>query len=609
MKTWNIISRFTGWQTLLDPTKIDEGACAEGVNTTANNGDRISVRNLGYEFLPNTSTASAATDPIKSLHTFRKRGGTNIMMRSNLTLLEYYHQTSGTWATLNTGYTTGLKFGFADYNINADLVSYVYFGNGVENYSRWNGAITEYASSTVNTITKEGSSTWASLGFSATGSVIIGGTTYAYTGGTATTTLTGVTPDPSGAGYTAGQPVAQIVTTYASGPKGNIFINANNRIFVAGDPNNQQSVYFTKYGDATDFTGITTLITDSTATAAGYFNLGEGGGGVTDMVLDEGSIYIFKKAIVYKATLSDSLYTLVPLKPFDSKSQTMGAQAGTVFVGGNSVFLITPDRQILSLERVEQIDYPQVSLISYLINDPSTNQFVFDASEGIVFRNKAFITCKSSIDATVNDIVLVWNILQKFWDTPITGWNVTDFCIYDDGNGEELYFASSNSTNVYKVITDPVDDVYNVGANWRTKQYNFGLEAEQKVQDSVFIEGYIDTSTTLTVSLLLDEEGFTQTYTGTIAGTDTGLLFSSADFNVYGFEVFGGQMFGSNDDESGQKKFRVYFTNKVRAVPFYTAQLDFSSNGANQQWEVINYGFHVEKWSDPMDRDLKRSFT
>ena len=66
---WKVVNSFNGYQ-----TKIDDGAIPQGQNTTIFEGDRIGVRNLGYELFP-PGTPSATTSPIKSIHTFRKRTG------------------------------------------------------------------------------------------------------------------------------------------------------------------------------------------------------------------------------------------------------------------------------------------------------------------------------------------------------------------------------------------------------------------------------------------------------------------------------------------------------------------------------------------------------
>ena len=100
----------------------------------------------------------------------------------------------------------------------------------------------------------------------------------------------------------------------------------------------------------------------------GIFNLGEGGGKVIGMTMDEESLYILKRSIIYKIGLTDEAYSVLPLKTFDGKSQTVGAtNANSVFAGGNGIFFITPDNQILFLERIAQIDYPQLTPISETI--------------------------------------------------------------------------------------------------------------------------------------------------------------------------------------------------------------------------------------------------
>jgi len=72
---------------------------------------------------------------------------------------------------------------------------------GDTNALHWSGGIARIASATVDTITKSGTETWEGLGFAssiaAEKKIVISGVEYTYTGGSDTTTLTGVTPDPS----------------------------------------------------------------------------------------------------------------------------------------------------------------------------------------------------------------------------------------------------------------------------------------------------------------------------------------------------------------------------------------------------------------------------
>lgn len=598
---WVTINQFTGWKTKIDPCKLDDGANPNGQNTSINDGDRISIRQLGYTLFP-TGTADTTAEPIVSMHTFRLRSGENIMMRSHGAVLEYYDKNTQNWENLNSGYTSS-DFGYADYNINSDLHSYVYFGNAVQDFSRWNGFTTQLNGALTGgeaIITVD--STAGANGPS--GTIRIGTTNVTYTNLTATT-FTGCVGTPAAADRTA---VKQAVETKPSNPKGNIYLVFNNRIFITGVKTTPQAVFFSKYGDA--LTYATTLVSGTIATDAGVFNLGEGGGPVVNMRLDEQVIYIIKKSIIYAATLTDLLYTLTPLKPFDGRSQTIGCTyKKSMFTGGNGVFFITPDNQILNLTRVEQYDYPQVVPISDPIK-PTVENLDFSISTGIVFRNKAYIACKSKSTSKANDTVLVWDIKNNFWESPIVGWNVSEWTIYDngDGAGDKLYFGDAFSPNIYVVNTTPIDYIYDVLASWRSRQYDFGDPNEQKEIYAVYVEGYINSNTTLNISLLLDENGYSQTFTTAFKGTETKFEFLSGFFNLFGLNPFGFERFGSNSNVSGRKKFRIYLDKEFRANPFYNAQIEFASEGQNQGWEVVQFGFLVRKYTTPIRRLLERIF-
>lgn len=596
---WFMVDRFEGFQTKADATKITNGGNPNGQNTIINDGDRISIRDLGFEHFT-TGTASTTASAIQSLHTFKKRDGENIMIRTHGTFVEYLERGNNTWETVSTTYTSGKKFGFSDFNINTDLQSYVYFGNGTDSGVRWTGNHTmtngAYAGG-AGSINVDDTS-----GFPSSGNIIYCDTSVAYSSKTATTFVVGA----SAHSCDDNRGVAEALETQSSAPVGNIYLAKDNRLFIAGIASSTQMVMFSAYGDATSW--AENLLVDGTDAAAGYFNLGEGGGAVTGMSMDENSIYFFKKSIIYKATLTDTLYTILPLKPFDGKSQTTGAESSdSIFVGGNGVIFVTPDRQIMSLNRVDGIDYPQVVPISDPIR-PTIEAARFTSSTGITFGDNSFIAGKSSSSVVNNDSVFVWNNRLRTWESPIVGWNVGAWTIYDDGTGAELYFGDAITPNVYKVTSIPLDDVYSVTANWRSKQFDFGMPYSQKEIDNVFIEGYIADNTTLSISLLLDENGYTQTYTTDFVGTETTYLYQDIEYNLFGFHPFGFERFGSNADQSGKKKFRVYLNKNLRRVPFYNAQIEFASDGENQQWEVTKFGFSVREFSQPEDRDLYRNF-
>jgi len=596
---WVVFDRFTGFKTKADASKIDDGANPNGQNTIINDGDRISIRDFGYELFGQASTTE---NRIESLHTFRRRDGENIMMRSTGSYLEYYEDGSDEWEPLVTTSTSAI-YDFADYNINTDLRSYTYFGNGSDNFSRWSGAHVLIGTSGVTstaTFIMTGDPT--GLGFPASGEIVYCGQRVAYT----SYSTTGF--EVASAHTCAGDKgLAEAPEEFSSSPKGNIYLVANNRLFISGIASTTQAIYFSEYGDATNFVGAD-LVTESTASSPGIFNLGEGGGAVTGMALDEGAIYAFKRSLIYKITLDgDGLYTLVPLKPFDGKSQTTGATTNkSIFTGGNGLFFITPDNQIMNLSRIAQVDYPQIVPISDVIK-PTIESAVFASSTGIFFQGNGYISAKSDSTINSNDTIFVWNDRINAWESPTVGFNPSSFTIYDDGTGEALYYGDSRVAQTYKIIDEPIDNELGVTANWRSKQFNFNEPQSLKELDNFYVEGYIADNTNLSISLLFDENGYSQIYTTDFLGTEEDYIFSTGEFNLFGYYPFGFQRFGTNDTAE-LKKFRIYLNKNLRRVPFYNLQMEVASDGINQKWEITSYGFRIKRSTQPEDVNLYRAF-
>lgn len=577
---WFVVERFDGYQTKPDPAKISNGANPLGQNTVINDGDRISIREQGIEIL---GTATTSDNSVVTLHTFRRRDGEQIIMKTFGSAVQYYEELNSTWEYLIST-STSAEYDFEDYNINSDLRSYTYFGNALDNFSRWTGShtlLTNAATSGANFIFADDTQD-----FTDTGHIIYCEQRIEYTA----VTDTGFDVSSSHA-CAEDRSIAQGHEEFTDYPKGNIYLSANNRLWISGIASTTQAVYFSKYGDPTDFVGAS-LVVDGTDDSPGIFNLGEGGGAVKGMVFDEESIYIFKDSIIYKATLTDTLYTLVPLKSFDGKSQSIGATNNkSTFTSANGVLFITPDKQIMSLSRVADIDSPQITPISEIIK-PTVEEAVYASSSGIFWRNKAYITIKADEDSTNNDAILVYNQRLGAWESPIVGWSASDYAIYNDTTGEELYVGSSYSPDVYKVIDEALDNDLGVTANYRTKRFDLNAPHLLKEIENVYIEGYITDNTTLEVSLLLDEDGFSQTYTTEISGTDDTYIYSAQPYNLFGLHPFGYLQFGSSNQES-KKKFRVYLNKNLRRTPFYTFQLEFASDGDGEYWEITNYGV---KW-------------
>jgi len=589
---WVVVDKFQGYQTKKDPQKIDVGANPAGQNTFINDGDRISIRDFGYEIFPDaTASSSAATSSLR-IHTFRKRDGTNIMLHAYDDELRYYKKSVGQWERLKDGFTVGQEFGFADHNTNVDQTSFVYFSNGVEDYSRWTGNVSELTSAVTSSALSliVGDTTL----FPSSGAVIYCGNIVAYTA----KTDTNLTISAATTTCASGRGVAQIPTTYPTVPKGNILAVLNTRMFMAGVASSTQTLFYSDIADATTFSMATSGA--RTAYNAGLINMPEGGGGIVGLAVDEEVIYAFKRNIIKSVTFTqdgNDLPVIKPIKPHDNKSQTVGAVSSkSIFAGGNGIFFITPNNEIMNLSRVEDIDYPQVVPISDMISN-TVDDMVFASSTGVYWKNRAYFSAKQDTDSSNNDVILVWDHQNQMWFSPMIGLNANSFSIAKFSELEELYFAHAMQPNVYKVNNVEMDDIYGITANWRSKEETFGSPHLLKSIDNFYVEGYINNSTELSISLLFDEDGFTSSYSTTFTGNEGSdkYRYVAADYNLFGFNELGYERFGSNDDFTGKEKFRIYFGKGLKRVPFHSVQVEFASDSENEnaQWEILQYGFHV----------------
>lgn len=89
------------------------------------------------------------TDPITSIYSFKKSQSQDILVFSSGTGLYYRNNITGTVAPIKTGYTSGKIFGYKEGRMSNDQTDWLYFCNGVQSYSRWNGYETKLTTALV----------------------------------------------------------------------------------------------------------------------------------------------------------------------------------------------------------------------------------------------------------------------------------------------------------------------------------------------------------------------------------------------------------------------------------------------------------------------------
>src|SRR3990167_9342599 len=208
---WISQTKFKGFNSLRRATELPEGVAADCLNCDLGSSSIIAPIK-GYSVFGNQANTGHKT--IRR-YTYTKGDGTEILLqvRDNETnyILDYLNKldvrnnADGEWSILEAGLsrtvnqadgtTRKAEFGFAPFNDTG--TDQLVYGNGVEALRIWNGAFAKIASTTVNTIVINSDLTCTQLGFSATGSLIINGTTYTYTG-LSSKTFTGVGTNPTG---------------------------------------------------------------------------------------------------------------------------------------------------------------------------------------------------------------------------------------------------------------------------------------------------------------------------------------------------------------------------------------------------------------------------
>jgi hypothetical protein len=612
---WIIFDKLKGFQTRYDLNMPESREyLAEGSKNCLVNETGALEPRFGTQL---KGAASSATTPIKSLGRFIPQSGNDILVRSYGTVLEWYDEGTAKWETLETGFTSGYRFGFEMDEISAATsgspgtasYSYLYYCNTQEAYSRWAGCVAYISSSTANTITKTGTATWASLGFAATGGLIINGTDYTYTGGADTTTLTGVTGDPTG--EAAGSAVTQIPTQYVSNPKGNILhLTDNARMIVTGVPTSPCAIFVSKTNDPTDFTFSSPRV----ATDGAIINVGKVIKGLAQL---GDKIYWLTKQVIGWIRFTQIAeysagYDVIEIRPECDGGQN-GDNVGCVSQLGvlkfdNKVIYISPNGMVKDLGSLAQHYTYQVDMIGDKIK-PTLENAIWDSAAGVVFHNKAYIAAKETSKSSYNDIIFVYDILGKEWEPPYYR-NASCFLVAND----KLYYGSSTNAEVYELEVDGIytdnygaSSIYpvtSVAYSWRE---NFDMPADVKKLNQVYLEGEIKKGTSFTISILINEDGYSGTITGTISSTDTDIIFTAQDNNIFAVKTLSSSLLGTNRTSSGLSYFRLYL-DVISPVYFYNLQWKYYSSGDGYYWKIKKIGFLIDKYGHELP-SLHNSFS
>ena len=535
--------------------------------------------------------------------------------------LQYrYTDASGTvsWIDLKTSLTT-VKICFSDWWDSTNLIKQVLWVDGSNNIFSWSGAVTTFASATVNTLTKQGTTTWAQEGFTATGSITIGGVTATYSGGYGTTTLTGVSVDFSATVVaaeihqtpvtTALSSMTNILATFAPTVIG---LGKNNQLYVG--TSNSNNIYISKKDDYTNYTVSTirvagegakiTLDAPPVKFLSQEVTAAESQGDATfDMWISEGkntwSIIRFNEKIGHDTSGVAQQATETVKRLRLKTSPLQGAKSEKLVTKmKNHIMYIGNDNVASFIGYVSYQFVPVIADFSYPIID-DMNSYDFTDGSMFFYKNYGYVTIPKS------GLIRVYNMTDQtkqdnsqykgiedihdqpwFWEAPIT-YPISGFYVTADGS---LHGHSYNTSESYTLFTGGSLNGQNIIANATFGYDDKGDRTQSKGSNEIWIEGYIKQNTNLAATITGDLSSFASAQTVTVTGNDNNIVGYGGGGHALGKNPLGSQPMGGAATNTSTLPSWFHVAKTYPQVPSYLEQISFNTNGIDLQWELICFG-------------------
>jgi hypothetical protein len=593
-KKYFLQSEISGYQSKPDKTNAPSDILVSpSQNVLINEKGNIQIRN-GYTLF---GAANTALTEIESSFDWETSSDVERNLRSYDDELEVYIGTVDSiafnaWTKLKDSWTT-VDFVFATWWSSTEKIDELLFVNGDSNIYEWSGGITTLKSRTANTLTKNGTTTWAQERFLTAGTrkVVINGTEYTYTGGESTDTLTGVTPDPSGEALNS--LVMQAVRTNSNQPAANLTNDLikvlNNQVYIGS--NKSRNVYVSKNTSFIDYT----FSSPRAVGEGGLLTLDSSPKGFavqTDkMWISSGKSDWYKVWFETIELSGGSVVETIGVKKLKTGSN-MGAQSQDLIAElGDYVAFISFEPALRILGDIENLENPEIKTMS----DPIKTDFdAEDFTGGQIKRHKNRIY----ISAPVNEKVYILEekagfdssgdpTTIRFWQPPQT-FPIGKLSVIND----YLYGHSKDIPETYKLFDGTNDNEKSFLAEASYSYRNYGDRANHKSFDEWFTEGYISANTIIDVLVNYDYEGATQTFEKEIKGDDDTILFQPILSGSLGDNPIGDSPIGDYPDAvSLLPKFRII--HEFPKSDFFEVQIIFSTDTKDAQWEIIGHGGNI----------------
>lgn len=253
----------------------------------------------------------------------------------------------------------------------------------------------------------------------------------------------------------------------------------------------------------------------------------------------------------------------------------------------NSLVYISNEPIVNSFGLVKDVfTEPQVVNIS----DPIKYDIdAYDFTGGSVFYDNYYIY----VAIPANNVVRMYNVQKNYWEAPQTIPVSFFYHVVNDQGQTELYGHSSSTDESYQLFTGYNDNgnPINAVAAFPYVSSEGGSATQLKSFNKIYTEGYISANTELMVNVNYDFGGFSGTYTTTISGSDTDLIFNKLTDGSLGQSTLGTQPIGTILNlpfTPAVPKFR-----SIKTMPrkdFFESQIVYSTNQVDAQWTILRFG-------------------
>lgn len=424
--------------------------------------------------------------------------------------------------------------------------------------------------------------------------LIIGGTAYGYTGGVATNTLTGVTPDASA--IAVGSVVHQaVITTPNAAMTGitstfpqNLIKTMNNQVFLGATTS--PTVWLSAVNSYTNYSSSATR------------QVGEGG----SLVLDQNMVgfVVFGgqdnptmlastgKDLWYRFTFTDLVSVVGPsgetfgALPIKTGRQ-QGAQSQAMMSNMKNNVIAVSFEPTIDLIGVMQ-DFLTQFQTENISDSIKLDVDEYDFTDASIFYFQYFIY----VAVPREGLVLPYNLTTGSWEAP-QELPVYRFYIVDG----ELYGHNYATLESYKLFTGYADRVYTgftgfpIEANWVFSYQNYGDRYALKGATQLYTEGYINQNTTLEAQITYELDGCATVKTFDIDGSDTNIVCIPSVDGALGKSALGKQKLGGGGSTSLYNlppKFRV--VNTFTNTNFHECSISYSVSGTDNRAEILAFG-------------------